>query len=71
MNAASPANLVPWTHIQPYLAFLKNHDDQIGKLISLKDQDLLEVSIVEAKITKVILQMHDTVVKILRENRII
>ena len=71
MNASSPANSVPWTHIQPYLAFLKNHDDLISKLLSLKDQDMLELSIVEAKITKVIVQMHDTVVKILRENRII
>ena len=71
MNQSSAANSVPWTHIQIYLAFLKNHDAQIAKLVSLKDDDLLDVSEVEIKVTKVLVQMHDTVSKILRERNII
>jgi hypothetical protein len=50
---------------------LKTHDTQIAKLTSLKDEGVLEASIVENKITVAIIQMHDNVVKILNENSII
>jgi hypothetical protein len=50
---------------------MKTHDAQIAKLISLKDDGVLEVPIVETKITMAIIQMHDAVVKILNENSIV
>ena len=62
---------MPWSQIQPYLAFLKNHDTQIAKLLSLKDEDFLSVSEVEVKITKALVQMHETITKVLRDNNII
>jgi hypothetical protein len=71
MNTSFPPLTVPWSQIQSYLIILKTHDSQIAKLISLKEEDLLEVDIVEAKITKVLIQMHDTIGKILKENNII
>ncbi len=71
MNSSAPVKSLTWSLIQPYLTFLKNHDSQIAKLISLKDDGVLELPIVETKITAAIIQIHDTVVKILNENRII
>ncbi len=71
MNLTAPAKSLTWSLIQPYLTFLKSHDNQIAKLISLKDDGILELAIVETKITAVIIQMHDTVFKVLNENSII
>jgi hypothetical protein len=71
MDSSAPAKSLTWSLIQPYLTFLKTHDAQIAKLISLKDEGILEVSIVETKISMAIIQMHDAVVKILNENSII
>ena len=71
MNASAPAKSLTWSLIQPYLTFLKTHDTQIAKLTSLKDEGVLDVSEVEVKITKLLVQMHDTVVKILNDNSII
>lgn len=62
MNSAVPPKSLTWSLIQSYLTFLKNHENQIAKLISLKDDGILELPIVETKITGVIIQMHDTVV---------
>lgn len=71
MNSAVPPKSLTWSLIQSYLTFLKNHENQIAKLISLKDDGILELPIVETKITGVIIQMHDTVVQILKENSMI
>jgi hypothetical protein len=71
MNSSSSAKSLTWPQIQTYLTFLKNHDSQIAKLISLKDDGVLEISEIEVKITKLLFQMHDTVFKILNENGII
>jgi hypothetical protein len=71
MSSSPPDKSLSWSLIQPYLAFLRTHETQIAKLISLKDEEVLEVTIVETKITKAIIQMHDTVAKILNENSII
>jgi hypothetical protein len=71
MNSSSSAKSLTWPQIQTYLTFLKNHDSQIAKLISLKDDGVLEISEIEVKITKLLVQMHDTVVKVLNENGII
>ena len=71
MNSSSPAKSLTWSLIQPYLTFLKTYEAQIAKLISLKDDGILEVSIIETKLTSAIIQMHDTVSKILNENSII
>ena len=62
MNSAVPPKSLTWSLIQSYLTFLKNHENQIATLISLKDDGILELPIVETKITGVIIQMHDTVV---------
>jgi hypothetical protein len=71
MNSSSPAKTLSWSLIQPYLTFLKTHDTQIAKLISLKDEGVLALHIVEDTITKAMIQMHDFVVKILNDNKII
>jgi hypothetical protein len=71
MNSSPPAKSLTWSLIQPYLTFLKTYEAQIAKLISLKDDGILEVSIIETKLTSAIIQMHDTVAKILNENSII
>jgi hypothetical protein len=62
MSSVVPPKSLTWSLIQSYLTFLKNHENQIAKLISLKDDGILELPIVETKITGVIIQMHDTVV---------
>lgn len=67
----SPAKTLSWPLLQPYVSFLKLHDNQITQLINLKDQGVLDVSEIEVKITKLLVQMHDTVTKILNDNRII
>ena len=51
MNSSSAVKSLTWSLIQPYLTFLKTHDTQIAKLISLKDEGVLELPIVETKIT--------------------
>ncbi len=71
MSSVAASKSLSFSLIEPYLTFLKNHDDQITKLISLKDDGVLDLPIVETKITAAIIQMHDTVVKILNENSII
>jgi hypothetical protein len=71
MNSSSPAKTLSWSLIQPYLTFLKTHDTQIAKLISLKDEGVLALHIVEDTITNAMIQMHDFVVKILSDNKII
>ena len=53
-----------------FLTFLKTHETDIASLVRQKDQGEVEVFEIEANITKVIVQMHDTVVKILNENKI-
>jgi hypothetical protein len=44
MSFSASAKSLTWSQIQPYLTFLKTHDTQITKLISLKDEGVLEVS---------------------------
>ena len=64
-------NSVPWPQISTYLPFLKTHDTQIAMLIKLKDDNLLGVPEVSQSITKALVQMHDTVSKLLKDNNII
>ena len=71
MNLSSPVNSVPWPQIQTYLTFLKAHDTQIAMLIKLKDDGFLDIAEVEIKITRALVQIHETVDKLLKQNTII
>jgi hypothetical protein len=71
MNSSSPAKMLIWSLIQPYLDFLKSHQDDVDMVIKLKDKGKLIVSVAEEMMTKAIIEMHDVVTKILHENSII
>ena len=71
MNSSSSAKMLTWSLIQPYLDFLKSHQDDIDSIIKLKDKGKLIVSGAEDMMTKAIIEMHDVVSKILHENSII
>ncbi len=62
---------IPWPQIQTYLPFLKTHDTQLAMLIKLKEDNLLGVPEVSQSITKALLQMQETVTKLLSDNNII
>lgn len=49
------AKRVPLDQIISYIAFLKSHESQIARLMSLKDEEVLEDADVEAKATKPVL----------------
>ncbi len=50
---------------------MKTYEGQIAQLISLKDEGVLEESAIETKITFIIIEIHDTVTRLLNENSII
>jgi hypothetical protein len=63
--------MLTWSLIQPYLDFLKSHQDDVDMVIKLKDKGKLTVSAAEEMMTKAIIEIHDAVTKILNENSII
>jgi hypothetical protein len=63
--------MLTWSLIQPYLDFLKSHQDDVDMVIKLKDKGKLTVSAAEEMMTKAIIEMHDAATKILNENSII
>ncbi len=69
--SSSAASILPWAQIQIYIGILKTHETTIQELVNLKDKGVLEVDIVENKITKSLLQFIDDITKILRNNNII
>jgi hypothetical protein len=50
---------------------LKTHQDEIEMVTKLKDIGKLKVNSAEETITLALIEMHDTVVKILNDNSII
>ncbi len=62
---------VPLSQLETYLTFLKNHDTQLAMLTKLKDDALLDVSEYELKLTWALVQMHETVDKLLKDNNIL
>ena len=50
---------------------MKTHDNQIVMLTKLKDEGILDISEVEIKITKSLIQFSETMNKILRDNNLI
>ena len=71
MNSSSASKQLAWSVIQPYLTFLKSHQDEIEMVTKLKDISRLKLPAVEESLTQAIIDMHDTVVKILGDNKII
>ena len=71
MNSSSSAKMLTWSLIQPYLEFLKSHQDDVDMVIKFKDKGKFTVSLAEEMMTKSIIEMHDVVSKILNENSII
>ena len=71
MNSSSISKQLTWPLIQPYLAFLKAHQDEVEMVTKLKEVGKLKVPAAEESMTQAIVEMHDTVVKILGENNII
>ena len=51
MNSSSPAKSLTWTLIQPYLTFLKTHQDDIELVTKLKENGKLEVNAAEEMLT--------------------
>ena len=50
---------------------MKSHDAQIAKLVSLKDDNLLGIPEVSQSLTKALVQIHENVNKLLKDNNII
>ena len=50
---------------------MKTHDTQIAMLTKQKDDGLLDVAELEVQITWALVQMHETVDKLLKENNAI
>ena len=72
MNKFSPANSVPWPEILTcYLTFLRVHNAQIEKLVSLKNDDILGVPEVSQSITRALVQMHETLNNLFKDYNII
>jgi hypothetical protein len=71
MNSSSASIQLTWSVIKPYLTFLKSHQDEIEMVTKLKDAGKLKLPAAEESVTQVIVEMHDTVVKILGDNKII
>lgn len=57
------AKRVPLDQIIPYIAFLKSHESQIVRLMSLKDEGVLEVGDVESRVINPVLQMQEKVLE--------
>ena len=55
MSSETALKRVPWSQIQPFLAFLKAQDIQFTALLSLKDSGVLSLQEIESKITLPIL----------------
>ena len=62
---------VPWDSIQKYIADIKNNQEVIGRIIKLKDDGVLEVSEVEAKVTGPMFQMYELLRQILKDNNVL
>jgi hypothetical protein len=71
MISSSATKQLTWPLIQPYLTFLKTHQDEIDMIIKLKDVGKFKLPAAEESLTQAILEMHDTVLKLLRDNHII
>ncbi len=71
MNASSTTKHLTWSLIQPYLTFLKKHLDETEMVTKLKDAGKLKVPAAEESMTQTIIEMHDTVIKILGDNNIV
>jgi hypothetical protein len=71
MNASAATKQLTWPLIQPYLAFFKTHHEDVEMVTRLKENGKLKLPAAEESITQAIIEMHDFVVKILRENNII
>ena len=69
--SSPPGTSLPWSQIQTYLTFLKTHDTQISMLTKLKDDGILELNLVETKITKTLLEFIEAINKILRGSNVI
>ena len=65
------AKSVPWDSIQKYIAGMQNNQAVIGRIITLKDDGVLELPLVEAKCAGPMLQMHELIHQILKDNNII
>ena len=62
---------VPWDSIQKCITMMQSNLATIGRIITLKDEGLLEIPEVEIKVIKPMLQMHDLIHQILKDNNII
>ncbi len=62
---------LPWAHIQTYLGLMKTHDTQLSMIVKLKDDGILDVSEVETKISKILIQFIEVVTKILKDHNLI
>ena len=51
MNSSSPAKSLSWTLIQPYLTFLKTHQEEIEMVTKFKDNGKLKVNVSEEMLT--------------------
>jgi hypothetical protein len=71
MNASAATKQLTWPLIQPYLAFLKTHQEDVESVLRLKENGKLKLPAAEESITQAIIEMHDFAVKMLRENSII
>jgi hypothetical protein len=71
MNSSAATKQLTWPLIQPYLAFLKTHQEDVESVVRLKENGKLKLPAAEESITQAIIEMYDFVVKILRENSII
>jgi hypothetical protein len=50
-KSSSPTKSLTWALIQPYLAFLKSHLDEIDMVIKLKDIGKLKIPAAEEMMT--------------------
>ena len=68
---SSLATSLPWADIEKYQASLKYHDNQLSMIIKLKDDGILDLSEVETKASKNLIQFNESVTKTLREKNLI
>ena len=52
---------VPWDSIQKYITAMQSNQATIGRIITLKDEGVLELPLVEAKCAGPMLQMHELI----------
>jgi hypothetical protein len=71
MKADIKNKTVPWPQLQAYSVFLDKHHISITRFMKLKDEGHLDVEDLERKTPLPILQMYDTVSKIVTDNGIV